>query len=78
DHVIQASGEVRDGAEECRVLNVGVTVSRDGGGGGGQLAFTGSNSLMLLVLALLALTIGTALVVGSRRRAAARERLHSA
>jgi hypothetical protein len=45
-----------------------------GGRAGGALAFTGSDSLPLLWLALILLTIGTALVLAARRRAEVRRR----
>jgi hypothetical protein len=44
-------------------------------GGGGGLAFTGSNTLPLLFLALILLTIGTALVLAARRRSEVRRRV---
>lgn len=46
-------------------------------GGGGALAFTGGNVGWLLLLALLLLTLGTALVLGARRRAQLRTRVTS-
>jgi hypothetical protein len=45
------------------------------GGGGGALAFTGSDSVLLVWFALILLTIGTALVLAARRRAEARRRV---
>ncbi len=70
------------------VLNAPLTVVGPGGGvsnaggqtragGGGGLAFTGSNVLPLLFLALVLLTIGTALVLAARRRAEVRRRVAS-
>ena len=54
------------------VDNGGGTQKADGGGG---LAFTGSSTLPLLFLALVLLTIGTALVLAARRRSEVRRRV---
>jgi hypothetical protein len=76
--------------EPTLVLHAPLTVVGPGGGGpgangggvqkaggGGGLAFTGSSVLPLLFLALVLLTIGTALVLGARRRAEVRRRVAS-
>ena len=55
------------------IVNPGGTTKADGGG----LAFTGANTLPLLFLALVLLTIGTALVLAARRRAEVRRRVAS-
>lgn len=58
------------------VLNAPLTVVGAGGGqqairsgGGGSLAFTGSDNMWLVWLALILLTVGTVLVMAARRRA---------
>lgn len=66
--------QIRANSGTC-TLTADVTVTAPGGpGGGGQLAFTGGNSLPLLWIALVLLALGTAFVVGARRRAQVRQR----
>ncbi len=66
--------QIRASSGTC-TLTADINVTASGGpGGGGQLAFTGSNSLPWLWIALVLLAIGTALVVGARRRAQVRQR----
>ncbi len=81
-HTVRASGPGVDEPDgvltaPLTVVDRGVPITggiRGGAEGAGRLAFTGSDSLPLLWLALILLTIGTALVLAARRRAEVRRR----
>ena len=77
-HTVVASGEEAD--RSTRTISAGVTImSTPAGarapGSTGALAFTGSDSLPLVWIALALLTVGTAFVLAVRRRAQARRSL---
>ena len=77
-HTVVASGEEAD--RSTRTISAGVTImSTPAGarapGATGALAFTGSDSLPLVWIALALLTVGTAFVLAVRRRAQARRSL---
>jgi len=78
EHTISASGPRPDGS--ARVLTVRVMVVVPGatvGASAGELAFTGSDALPFVWIALVALVLGSALVIGARRRATVRARQES-
>jgi hypothetical protein len=86
-HTVTSVGPGED--VDTLVLSAPLTVIARGGGvqgtgneggtarasGSGGLAFTGSNIWPLLLLALILLTVGTALVLAARRRAEVRRRV---
>ncbi len=83
-HTVQSSGLGANGS--TLVLEAGITLVAPGGAGaaagaggkgGGQLAFTGGWVLVLVAIALVSLTVGTTLVVGSRRRSQVRRQFSS-
>jgi hypothetical protein len=76
-HQIRSIGPGRDVATLVLTTNINLEPVGRGGGGGGQLAFTGSDSLPWLWIALVLLTLGTILYVGARRRADVKARLDS-
>jgi hypothetical protein len=63
-HTIRAVGQTSCAAEVVLVGSAGQSPSR---GGGSDLAFTGANPFVLVLIALVVLTIGFVLVAGERR-----------
>jgi len=77
-HTVVATGRAANGSTPA--INAGLTIMSGtagarAGGAGGALAFTGSDSLPLVWIALALLTVGTAFVLAVRRRAQARRSL---
>ena len=72
-HTIRSSGHRPDGSS--LELTAKVTVVAPGEtAGAGALAFTGSDALPVVWIALVVLVLGSALVIGARRRATVRAR----
>ena len=74
-HTVVAKGQGANGSTLTINAELTIRSATAGAGAPGALAFTGSDSLPLVWIALALLTVGTALVLAVRRRAQARRSL---